>query len=280
MMPWLVALLAATGWHRLPLDGAPVEALWAASGDVAAVVGLAGLYRTIDGGQHWQRDSRLDPLALGCGDMALTGARDGLVFRCNLPSGGIHCVGLADPATRTCSPREQGRRPVVPPTPAPAVLRRQLLIDGPQAPRLMLVRRGQVHWLGVGRLGVLRSDDGGKRWAWRVTGMDGLAAARIQSGDGDERLVSLAAPTVEALVHDGQPWVAVGQVSCRGTTCAWLGTPTGGSQGVEIPADAARFTPWPLTPQPDVAWLPAQVPRPLFSTRSSWLGTVRGVWLP
>jgi hypothetical protein len=274
MIAWLVSALAAlAGWHRLPLDGAPVEALWAASGDVAAVVGLAGLYRTDDGGQHWRRDLRLDPMTLGCGEMALTSARDGLVFRCNLPSGGVHCVGLAEQATRTCSPREQGRQPVAPPPQVPKPLRRQLHLDGPQAPRLLLVRQGQVRWLGVGRLGVLRSPDGGKTWAWRVAGMDGLAAARIQRNGDDERLVSLAAPTVEALVHDGQPWVVVGQASCRGLSCAWL-------ERAELPTDALRFTPWPLSPEPEVAGLPAVVPRPLFSTRGGWLGTVRGVWLP
>lgn len=269
-------------WQRLPLDGAPVEALLARSATAASIVGLGGLFHTEDAGKTWQRDDRVDPLRLRCGDQDLRKVGSSLVFRCNLPDGSVHCARLLPGGPKAaCGPAERGKGPVPPPRKSPGQQRiAQVLGLKPGASAHVRVATvGKTVWVGHGRVGVLYSSDGGRTFAWRGRGLDGLAVVRLVP-EGETVRADVAAPTVEALIHDGQPYVVAGTATCArkdgAWSCRWRPAWSGDA---EAPSLEGPFRPLPPPPRSVQGERPAAGPAifTLYGEPPTLLGTARGL---
>lgn len=221
----LAGLLAGPAWaapryERLPLDGAPVDTVALDRRGRAAAAGWGGLFTSLDGGQSWRRRPEVDPQALGCGEMALSVSGDEAVFLCVLPRAPRpYCarVGLSAGAGYRACEGEVGGAAVI--TRALAAQRkegerlRQRLGLG-KGTRLVAASAGSLALVGHERLGVYRSEDGGRRFDLSVAGMDGLAAVDLRGG-GQELRVLLAAPSWVMGVHGEGPYAKAAEATCE-----------------------------------------------------------------
>jgi hypothetical protein len=205
-------------YERLPIDGAPADTVALDRRGRAAIAGWGGLFTSLDGGQSWRRRPEVDPQALGCGEMALSVTGDEVVFLCILPraprpycarvgfsAGYKACEGAGEGgaaiARMQAAQRKEGER-----------CRQRLGIG--KGTRLVAAAAGSLVLVGHERLGVYRSEDGGRRFDLSVAGMDGLAAVDLRGG-GQELRVLLASPSWVMGVHGEGPYAKAGEATCE-----------------------------------------------------------------
>lgn len=205
------AVAQSEDWKRIPIGGAPVEALAATEdGTAIAIVGLSGLYLSLDGGTTWTRDNRVDPLQMECGAMDVKFKLGGVIrFRCVEPGPAkTRCLLLPFPSDGTgpCSPEDITAKPR----------------PGRKAHRVVFAFEQGIRE----RLGLFA---GTRMPVLFGPGLDGLAAVNIEpdvSGKETAVFVDFAAPLVKFLTHEADPWARAGRARCvrhrDGWACTWL----------------------------------------------------------